>query len=96
MLHIGGKPDYFFRSDAPKHVELTAFRDEGHVTLNAVALDEESVTADVLPFTVQVKVRAKAVKLLPAGEEIPFTVKDGYTEFKARQLHIFDMYDIIL
>lgn len=96
LLHMGGKPDYFFRSDAPKHVELTAFRDEGHVTLNAVALDEESVTTDVLPFTVQVKVQAKAVKLLPAGEEIPFTVKDGYTEFKTRQLHIFDMYDIIL
>lgn len=96
LLHIDGKPDYFFTSDAPKHVEITAFKDTGHVTINAVALDEEAVSTPVLPFTVAVKVDAKAVKLLPSGEEIPFTMEDGYTVFKTRHLRIFDMYDIIL
>ncbi len=96
LLHIDGKPEYFFTSNAPKHVEITAFKDAGHVTINAVALDEEAVSTPVLPFTVAVKVDAKAVKLLPSGEEIPFTMEDGYTVFKTRQLRIFDMYDIIL
>lgn len=96
LLHIDGKPDYFFTSDAPGHVELTAFRNDNRVTLHAVALDEEAVTTDVLPFTVRVKAEAKAVKLLPDGQEIPFTVEAGCTVFRTRQLHIFDMYAIIL
>ena len=96
LLHLNGKPDYFFSSDAPKHVEITAFRDEGHVTVNAVALDEEAVTTDVLPFTVKVKVQAKAVKLIPTGEEIPFTLENGYTVFRTRTLHILDMYELTM
>ena len=96
LLHLKGKPDYFFTSDAPCHVELTAFRSEGRITLNAVALDEETVSTPVRPFTIRVKAVAKAVRLLPAGEELPFAIEDGYTVFTARTLHIFDMYEIVL
>lgn len=96
LLHLKGKPDYFFTSDAPCHVELTAFRSEGRLTVNAVALDEETVSTPVLPFTVRVRAEAKAVRLLPSGEKISFAVEDGYTVFTTRTLRIFDMYEIVL
>ena len=96
LLHLDGKPEYFFTSDAPKHVEITAFEDNNHVTVNVVALDEEAVSTAVLPFTIRLKCQAKAVKLLPGGEQVDFAIENGYTVFKTRQLNIFDMYDIIL
>lgn len=96
LLHLGKKPEYFFSSDAPVTVELTAFRNPGSVTVSAVALDEEYRTTDIPPFTVTVRCEAKAVRLVPSGEEIPFTVENGCTRFTTRTLHIFDMYEMIL
>jgi len=92
LLHINGAKPYFFASDAPKHVELTAFKNPGYVSLNAVVLDEESVSTAVSPFTVRVRMHAKAVRLLPKGEPIPFEREGEYTVFQTRRLHIFDMY----
>ena len=88
-------PAYFFSSDAPKNVEITAFKNADSVTVNAVVLDEESVSTPAAPFTVRVKMRAKAVRLLPDGEEIPFRQEGDYTVFTTRTLHIFDMYELI-
>ena len=96
LLHLGKKPDYFFSSDAPVTVELTAFRNPGSVTISAVSLNEEYHTTDVAPFTVEVRCQAKAVRLVPTGEEIPFTAQEGCTRFTTRTLHIFDMYEILL
>lgn len=96
LLHLGKKPEYFFSSDAPVNVEITAFRNPDSVTLSAVVLDEEYTATPALPFTVQVRCQAKAVKLVPTGEEIPFTVEDGCTVFTTRKLHIFDMYELKL
>lgn len=94
LLHLDGKPDYFFYSEAPTNVELTAFKNARSITINAVVLDEEAVSTPVLPFTVKVRSCAKSVKRLPHGEDIPFEVKDGYTIFRTGMLHIFDMYEI--
>ena len=94
LLHLNGKPDYFFSSDAPANVELTAFQNENSITVNAVVLDEESVSTPAAPFSIKLRCCAKGVKLLPSGEDISFEVKDGYTVFQTRQLHIFDMYEV--
>ena len=94
LLHFGVERKYFFESDAPVNVELTAFVSDGSVTVNAVVMDEEVVSTSVAPFAVSVDVLAKSVKLLPEGKEIPFTVKNGRTEFSTRKLHIFDMYQL--
>lgn len=94
LLHLKGKPDYFFKSDAPVNVELTAFENEGSITLHAVVLDEETVTTPAAPFTVRIKAAAKSVRLLPGREEIPFTVENGETVFQTKQLQIFDLYEI--
>ncbi len=92
LLHIDRKPAYFFASDAPRHVELTAFRNPDSVTVNAAVLDEEAVSTPVSPFKVRVRVKARSVELLPEGRAIPFTTDGEYTEFETRTLRIFDMY----
>jgi hypothetical protein len=96
LLHMDGKPAYFFASDAPKNVEITAFENPDSITVNAVVLDEETISTPAAPFTIRCKGEAKSVKLLPKGTELPFTVEDGYTVFMTRELHIFDMYELIL
>lgn len=84
----------FFRSDAPAHVELTAFRDEGGCTLSASVLDEEPESAPVAPFAVSLDIRATRVTLLPEGQEIPFRIENGRTVFCTEPLRIFAMYRI--
>lgn len=95
LLHLDGKPDYFFLAEAPSNVEITAFKNAHSITINAVVLDEEAVSTPVDSFLVKVRCCAKSVKRLPHGETVPFEIKDGYTIFSMRKLHIFDMYEII-
>jgi len=94
LLHMDARPDYFFSSDAPANVEITAFKNTNGITVNAVVLDEEAVSTPAAPFSVKVRTCAKSVKRLPDGKRIPFEVKDGCTTFKTQMLHIFDMYEI--
>ena len=83
-----------YRKALAAKVELTAFRQEHLVTLNAVVMDEETVSTAVAPFEIRVKGEAKAVKLLPGETPIPFEVKNGETVFTTQTLHIFDMYAV--
>jgi len=39
---------------------------------------------------------SEAVKLLPDGQDLPFTYQEGYTAFEAETCRIFDMYQIIV
>ncbi len=94
LLHLNGKPDYFFSTEGPAKVEITAFKNANSITINAAVLDEEAVSTPVSPFFIKVRACAKSVKRLPRGENIPFKVENGYTVFKLRRLHIFDMYEI--
>lgn len=94
LLHMWGRPEYVFASDAPATVEITAFRDGEALLLNAVSMDENVEVGTVAPFTAEVTGEAGSVKLLPSGEEVPFTLLDGKTIFQTRPLHIFDMYRI--
>lgn len=94
LLHLKGRPEYFFSSNAPGKVELTAFRQGNLVTLNAVVMDEETVSTAVAPFEIRVKGEAKAVKLLPDETPVPFALQNGETVFTTQTLHIFDMYAV--
>ena len=96
LLHLKGKPNYFFTSDAPAKVELTAFKNGQSIYLNAVALDEETVSTPIVPFTVRVRAKAKEIRLLPSGKDIPFTQEGDYAVFQAKTLHIFDLYEIVV
>ncbi|MBQ8356488.1 MAG: alpha-L-fucosidase [Clostridia bacterium] len=94
----GGLTAPSFKTTAPANVELTLFEDGDEKFLNAVVLCDDAATYPVAPFIVKVKVSTepKAVELLPEGKPVPFTYRDGYVSFKARKLHIFDMYRIRL
>lgn len=94
LLNLLELPTPFFTTDAPPHVELTAFRSDEGILLHAVALDENIVAGDVAPFTVSLAGEAKEVTLLPEGTAVPFRVENGRTVFAARTLHIFDTYRI--
>ena len=96
LLHFFGKPDYFFSSDAPVNVDITAFRNENSVTVNLVVMDEEAITRPALPFTVKVRCKAKQVLLLPEKTSVDFRIADGCTVFTTRQTDIFDMYELVL
>lgn len=95
LLQYPAAPQWFFTTDASSKVELTAFRQENTVRLNAVSMSEGAVSEPVAPFTVRVRGAAKSVCLLPGGEPISFTVEAGYTVFQTRTLDIFDMYELI-
>ncbi len=92
LLNLLELPTPFFTTDAPPHVELTAFRTDEGILLHTVALDENTVTSDVAPFTVSVEGEARRVVLLPDGTSVPFRSENGRTFFKTRPLHIFDTY----
>ena len=92
LLNLLKLPTPFFTTDAPPHVELTAFRCEDGILLHTVALDENTEVSDVAPFTVSVAGEVRAVTLLPEGTPVPFRTENGRTVFQTRRLHIFDTY----
>jgi len=57
-------------------------------------LDEEAITTPAAPFSVKVKEEVSSIRLLPDGEEIPFSIEKGYTVFQTRAVDIFDMYEL--
>jgi len=96
LFRLAGMETTSFLCDAPGNVEITAFRNQDSITVNAVALQEEDFSR-ILPFTIKVRCpKTTAVHLLPKKQIIPFTYKDGYAIFSTRTLDIFDMYQIIL
>ena len=86
-----------FETDAPGNVEVTLFESEGEKLVNCTVLTTGYKAYPVSPFKVRVKCEAKprAVTLLPDATEIEFKYKEGYVEFEASKLEIFDMYRIV-
>ncbi len=84
------------KSTAPANVEITAFKSENDITVNAVILNNESYEMSVYPFEISVKCERepKSVVLLPSEENIDFSYKDGYVTFETKKLITFDMYMI--
>ena len=84
------------KSNAPGNVEITAFKSDDDITVNAVILNNESYEVSTYPFNISVKCENKpeAVILLPNEENITFTYEDGYVNFETKKLKTFDMYMI--
>ena len=89
---------FAFTSNAPSNVEITAFRNPDSMTVNAVALWDDTVSIPVPSFEIRVKTDTtpQKVTLLPDGDAVPFAYENGYTVFQTRTLHIYDMYQILL
>ena len=96
LFRLAGMEAVSLFCDAPGNVEITAFRNQDSITVNAVALREEDFSR-ISPFSIKIRSpKPTAVRLLPKKEPVPFAFKDGYTIFSTRPLDIFDMYQIIL
>lgn len=94
LIHMKGEPDYFFYTDAPVNVELTAFRNTNSTTVNVTVFDNEAFATPVAPFHIKIRAEALAVYQLPERKELPFIVKKGYTVFQTDTIRIFSMYEI--
>jgi hypothetical protein len=86
------------KSDAPPPVEFTVFKDtdKRFVQLNCLNIQEQFPMIPLQDFSVAVRIgeTPKKVKLVPDNQDIPFTVKDGYVEFRVAGMDIFRMYNI--
>ena len=89
-------PERSIQSNAPRTVELTAFEEEGAVTVSAVYLNEEYFADTIKGFEIRVRSNrpAKAVLLLPEKTLVDTCYQDGFVCFEARDLHIYDQYRI--
>ena len=87
---------FSLESTAPVQVELTLFRLDNALQVNAVALSNETVSPTVPGFEIRVKMEKAPgqVLLMPGKKPLPFRYEDGYAVFEAQSLHIFDMYQI--
>lgn len=80
-------------------VELVSFEDkyQNVARISAVCLVESDYTIVQPKFdiTYRTNKKVKSVVLLPCGEKVPFKFEDNKVTFTARELNIFDMYEII-
>ena len=84
-----------FETSAPGNVEITLFEGEGEKLVNCTAMTVGYKAYPIMSFKVRVKCDgAKSVTLLPDNTPIDFKQENGYVEFEARTLNIFDMYRI--
>ena len=83
-------------SDAPKDVELTAFRTEHGLQLNAVLLNEEERARKTTDFSVTVTCdfAPKSVTKLPDRQPVEADIKGNSLCFPVKNLGIFAMYEI--
>ena len=86
-----------FVSDAPINAELTLFKDDKTLYLNAVNLNEYKKLMCINSFTVKVYTENEpvSVKFLPDGDNVEYSFKDGYTCFNTGELKYFDMSEIV-
>ena len=80
-------------------VELVSFEDkyQNVARISAVCLVESDYTIVQPKFdiTYRTNKKVKSVVLLPSGEKVPFKSEDDKITFTARELNIFDMYEIV-
>ena len=86
------------KTDVSPKVELVAFKDEKRIRISAVSLEDSDVATVYPEFNISVVADGgvSEVLLLPEEKKLPFTEENGRVSFKARSLHIFDMYEIRL
>ena len=83
-------------SNAPRDVEVTAFKVEDSIQINAVLLNEEYEARKVEEFHIFVRCGKcpQEVRRLPDGASIPFEYQDGVVKFPVKNLRIFEMFEV--
>lgn len=83
-------------ADAPEDVEITAFRQEDGLQVNAVLVNHKPKARKVENFTVSVTCEQvpKGVCLLPEGKQMDCTVDGSTITFRVEDMQIFRMYKI--
>lgn len=95
LLNYAGLKEFSVTTNASPNVEVVAFKNQNSITLSAVYITDDEDTEIQSPFEITVKCKdVISVKLLPTGEEIPFTQTGEFVTFKTKELNIFDMYEI--
>jgi len=85
------------KSDAPKDVEITGFRTEEGIYLNAVLLNEDYKARRVEPFRISVRCDwvPSVVRRLSDSVPIEFEYEEGYVSFLISGFDIFEMYKVV-
>ena len=96
LLKYASKLDSTLLSDAAEDIEITAFRTESSLLVNAVLMNRRERARRVEDISVSVKTdfATSSVKLLPNGEEIPFDYDGNRVGFSIKGLKIFEMIEI--
>lgn len=85
-------------TNAPQQVELILFHHgQREWLLHAVQINEADEIPQLPGFSVRLKAdrRPEGVFLLPDRRPLPFSYKNGFLEFTAEDLTVFDMYQIL-
>ncbi len=92
---LGMKPR--IRTNASRVVEIVSFEDKERIRVSAVRLSDE-FEGKLPAFEVRLKTerRPAEIVLLPDETAVGFEYEHGWTCFKARELDLFDMYEIRL
>lgn len=85
-------------SDAPKDVEITAFKTDDSVLVNTVLLNTDYKARKVEDFAISVRCEKipQTVYLLPEERELPCTIEGNTITFESKNMKIFNMYKIQL
>ena len=90
-------PAYTVSADAPKAVEVVSFRTKEAILVSCVHLFEDDRAETFAGFEIRIRCDVpKAVQLLPEETPVLFTYENGWVRFLIRDLHIFDMYRVVL
>jgi hypothetical protein len=86
------------KTDAPGQVEFTLFHNpEGScIQVHCVNIQEQFPMIPLPGFNLALRVgkAPKRVQLLPGKEDVSFTFRDGYVEFRVEDITIFRMYQL--
>ena len=96
LLRLLARP-FSFEAEAPKPVEVTLFHqpDRRRFIINLLNFQKELPNIPVEGIRIRVRLDDKAPRrltLLPTGQELAYTVRDGYAEFGAPRLETFLMF----
>ena len=99
ILEMGHpKTNWSLTCDASRGVELLGYETEKGYLINFVDLRFDDERVSTSPFTIKVKLpkgrELASVKLLPTGEDLDFSVADGYLTFKTPETQLFAMFEI--
>ena len=83
-------------SNAPEEVELTVFKDDNSLQINAVLLNERETARRIGKFKISVWVdrKPKTVEQLPDKKKINFIYENGFVTFQVEKFEMFALFEI--